>query len=313
MRDDEGARAKRGILWACLTAGLWGVLAILLKFTLRYVDALTIVWFRFTVAFAALIAIMSWRRPLLVREILRRPPPRAVLAGGLLGLNYYAFMKGVELTSPSNTQVLIQIGPMLLIVSGIALFGERLTGRQILGYGVAAIGFALFYRSQLARLADSPAAYNEGNLWIVCAAAAWVGYAVLQKTLVQRFEPQQLNLIIYLVPALLFIVPAQPSTLSHLSPGILVLMVFLGFNTLVAYGALAEALKLAPINIVSTIITLNPLITLSGMAVLEAMAVTWVDPEPLSTVSYLGAGIVLSGALLVVAQSASRRPASGAR
>lgn len=280
------------------------MLAIALKYTLRYVDPITIVWFRFTLAFTALLALMAWRRPSLTRDILTRPPLLALLGGFLLGVNYYAFLKGVDLTSPSNTQVLIQLGPMLLIVSGIAVFGERLTRRQITGYAVAAVGFAMFYRSQLAHLADSADDYNEGNLWIVAAAVSWVGYAVVQKILVRRYEPQQLNLLVYLVPAALFAVPAEPTALSGLSPGLWVLMVLLGLNTLIAYGALAEAFKLAPVNIVSTIITLNPLITLSAMAVLEALAVTWIAPEPLTTISYLGAGVVLTGAILVVAQRA---------
>jgi drug/metabolite transporter (DMT)-like permease len=308
--NETTASIRRGIAWACLTASLWGVLAIALKFTLRYVDAMTIVWFRFTLAFGALLAIMAWRRPRLTRAILTRPPPLALLGGFLLGVNYYAFLKGVDLTSPSNTQILIQLGPMLLIVSGIVVFGERLTRRQIIGYAIAAVGFAMFYRSQLSHLADSADDYNEGNLWIVAAAVSWVGYAVIQKMLVQRYEPQQLNLIIYVVPAMLFAIPAEQSALSNLSPGLWVLMVFLGLNTLIAYGALAEALKLAPVNIVSTIITLNPLITLSCMAVLEAMAVSWISPEPLTTISYLGAGVVLTGAILVVAQRASERVAA---
>ena len=293
--------ARRGVAYACLTASLWGVLAIALKFTLRHVDPFTIVWFRFTLAFGALLVLLSRTRPGAATEILRRPPPRALLAGGLLGVNYLTFMKGVELTSASNTQVLIQTGPMLLVVAGLVLFRERLSRRQILGYAIAACGFGLFYRSQLAALLSAPASYHEGNAWIGVAAVSWVGYAVLQKSLIGRWTPQQLNLIIYIVPAVLLVVPATPSVLAEWSAGIWVLMLCLGLNTLVAYGALAEAFKLAPVNVVSTIITLNPIITMASMAILQVLAVSWIEPEPITAIAYVGAGVMLSGVLLVVA------------
>ncbi len=300
-----GPGPSRGIAYACLTATLWGVLAIALKYTMRHVDPFTVVWFRFSVAAIALMVLLSRARPGAVWAIVRRPPWRAVLAGALLGVNYYAFMKGVELTSPSNIQVLIQTGPMMLVVAGLLVFGERLTRRQVLGYAVAAAGFALFYRSQLAALLSAPSSYHAGNAWIALAAVVWAGYAVLQKGLVAHWSPQQLNVIIYAVPALLLAPLSTPSAMMDWSPGIWVLMACLALNTLVAYGALAEAFKLAPVNAVSMIITLNPIITMGCMAALNAMAVSWVDPEPLTATAYAGAAVMLTGALLVVIRGTS--------
>ena len=43
-----------GVVYACITAVLWGFLAIGLKAALQFTDALTVVWFRFTLAFVVL-------------------------------------------------------------------------------------------------------------------------------------------------------------------------------------------------------------------------------------------------------------------
>jgi hypothetical protein len=51
-----------------------------------------------------------------------------------LAANYYGFIEGVNLTSPSIAQVFIQLGPVLLAVSGFAFFHEKVSLRQVAGH-----------------------------------------------------------------------------------------------------------------------------------------------------------------------------------
>ncbi len=66
------------------------------------------------------------------------------------------------------------------------------------------------------------------------------------------------------------------------------LLIYLGLNTVLAYGSLALAIKLTEATRVSVIITLNPIITFVTMAILTRMEVSWIEPESFSMLSFSG-------------------------
>ncbi|HRV90497.1 MAG TPA: DMT family transporter, partial [Prolixibacteraceae bacterium] len=107
---------SKGIWYAVITALFWGVLAVALKVAVRRVDAATIVWFRFTLAFLPLLVWSFFRNPSQLR-LLVRPPLLLVIATLALAWNYLAFNLGVEYTTPGNAQLFIQTGQILLAVS----------------------------------------------------------------------------------------------------------------------------------------------------------------------------------------------------
>jgi len=297
----QGDHRIRGLLFACATAALWGVLAIVLRYSLRIADVATIVCFRFLFAFAALAAL----RPAHLRTLVR-PPPLGLLAALLLASNYYTYFKGIELTNASSAQVLIQVAPLMLAVIGVMFFRERLRTPQRVGFAVALIGFALFYRDQIAVASRT---FDMGVGSIAVAATTWAAWAGFQKHLTQEgHAPQALNLLTYGVAGLLFVPLADFSRLAQADALGWTVLAFLGANTLLAYGALGEALKDAPANQVSIVITLNPLITLATMALLGALEVSWIAPEPVHALGYLGAAFMLSGVILVVRHRPAPRP-----
>lgn len=133
-----------GLLCATTTALCWAVLAIGLKYALQFADSGTIVWFRMIVASLLLVTYYLIKKPDHLK-ILKQLPMLGVVAGLCLSANYYGYMKGVELTSPSNAQIMIQMAPMSLILIGIFYFRERPSPLQGLGFGLAALGFSLFF------------------------------------------------------------------------------------------------------------------------------------------------------------------------
>ena len=288
-----------GILYAATTAFFWGFLAIFIKVTLNSVSPIIVVWFRFCIAFAFLFIYFSARdRQKLT--ILIKPPFMLILAALSLTVNYIGFANGIHFTSPTNAQIFIQIGPITLAIVGIAIFKERLSLRQFLGFVVAICGLIFFYREQIKNLLGSEDIYFKGVSWLVLAGIAWTGYASLQKKLVQKFHAQQLNLIIYGLPMIILLPFIDFSSFATFSPGLWVLLVFLGINTLVAYGCLAEAFKYTEANKISVIITLNPIITFVTMAILSSMDLDWIDAEVITIYSIIGAVFVLFGAIMVV-------------
>jgi drug/metabolite transporter (DMT)-like permease len=282
-----------------ITAVLWGILAIVLKYALQRFSASTIIWFRFTFSFVFLTGYYLVHRPRFF-EILIRPPFLGIVAGIAMACNYFGFTTGVALTSPSNAQILIQISPLLVAVVGVIYFKERLSLLQKSGFGIATGGFLLFYWDQLHHLVISTQQFGRGNLWIIFAGITWTLFAVCQKLLVRNWTPQQTNLLIYLVAAMIFSPMADFHEFQGLGIADWLTLTFLGANTLIAYGTLGEALKLLPANQVSAIIVLNPLITLVLVGILSNWRLSWLASENTTLLGYAGALLLLAGVGLVV-------------
>lgn len=289
----------KGVLFASVTAFFWGFLAIALKVASGIMDPLTIVWFRFLVAFLILLVYFSFTHPEYLK-ILKKPPLYIVIASMGLGINYLAFLYGLKLTTPATAQIIIQIGPIFLGIVGLVIFKERISRRQAAGFFIAGIGMVIFYRERISRLVAQEDLFNMGVLWIVVAAMAWVTYATMQKMLVKSYPAQQLNLFLFGLPILLFLPFIKPAGFIGLTAGNWLLMIYLGLNTLIAYGSLAMAFKYLEANKVSVIITMNPIVTFIIMGVLLYFEVTWIEPEILSPWGMIAAVIVLTGAVLAI-------------
>lgn len=288
----------KGILSVCVTALLWGFLAIVVEVALRFIDAQTMVWFRFAFAATVLLLYFVFRKPNDLKSILKKFPPALLLAGICLGFNYYGYAKGLDYTSPSTTQVFIQMGPIMLAIVGVVFYKEKFNTKQLVGIIIAFCGLVLFYFNQLKVMVDE--SFNLGFLLIVFAAVSWVVYAINQKKLVKQYNTQLLNLFIYLIPALFYTPVANFSVFGNLNINQWLIMIFLGANTLLAYGFLAVALKHIEAYKVSIIITLNPIITVVVMSILYRMQVSWIQGEQLEPLSALGAILLLGGAVMSI-------------
>ncbi len=289
----------KGVLYAVITAVLWGILAVALKVAGDEVEAPTIVWFRFSLAFLPLLAWHIIKKPRELR-ILYKPPVILVIASITLAYNYIGFMWGVNYTTPSNAQLFIQTGPILLTFAGVIFFKEVISKRQLVGFIITFFGFYLFYNQQISALTSGENLYMKGVLLTLSGAIAWTVYAVLQKKLVVHFSSLTLNLFLFGLPTLLYLPFVKFSDLAHLSPVMWAIMIFLGMNTLIAYTTLSVSLKYLEAGKVSIIIILNPLITFVIMAILTNMEVTWIKGENFTLLSVIGAVIVIAGAILVI-------------
>ncbi len=290
----------KGLVYAGITSGLWGFLAVALKIALKYFDPYTIVWFRFFIAFNVLVMYYSLVKPAWLK-ILYKPPTLLVGAALLLSYNYIGFMQGVNYAGPGIAQVLIQAGAIALGLVGFLFFKEKINLIRGIGFIITGIGFGLFYSQQLKEFVINEAVLNRGVIWTLSAAFAWTGYAVIFKVLVKKWPSQQLNLFLYGLPVLLFIPFADFSLFLCNYPWyIWVLMVFLGLNTVVAYGSLSLALKYAEANRISIVITLNPIITFIILEGLLFLNIKWIEISLFTALAYLGAFLVIAGAILAV-------------
>lgn len=290
---------RKGSLYAVAAALLWGFLAIALKVLTGVLDPVTVVWFRFATAFLilALWTLIFRRKDF---EIFRRPPHLLFLGALFLGLNYLGFISGVKYVSPTTSQIFIQIGPVTFAMAGIVLFREMLSWKHIVGFLLVIAGMFLFYSEQLRALGGGGEDVTKGLLLVLGGGISWAAFAVVQKKLLKSVEANQLNLFIYAACALVLLPMANFSRLGELTPGLWIVLVYTGLNTVLAYGSLALAIKWTAAARVSVILTMNPIITFVVMVIVGRMDVSWVEAESFTLLSLSGAAVVLAGAVLVI-------------
>lgn len=288
----------KGILYAAITALFWGFLAIVLKIIANDVEPATIVWFRFLLAFLVL---AGWQasKDKGAFKLLLKPPPLLIIATLALSWNYISFMMGIHYTTPSNAQLFIQFGPILLAVAGLVFFREKINKLQIIGFVIAILGMVFFYRDQLLAFFDAQKNYNLGVVYILTSAVAWATYAILQKKLVVKYSTESLNLFTFGLPIFLYLPFVNFGSLLNLNWVIWLLLMFVGLNTLFSYTFLSMALKNTEANKVSVILIINPIITFITMGILTQLNVGWIQHERFSVVTIFGTLFVISGAMLV--------------
>ena len=172
--------------------------------------------------------------------------------------------------------------------------------KHVVGFLLVLSGIGLFYSEQLRDLTGTGENFTLGMLLVLGGGLSWAIFATMQKALVRKLHPNQLNLFIYGFCAIALIPLVQFSKFQGLTATNWFLLFYLGLNTVLAYGSLALAIKLTEATRVSVIITLNPIITFVSMAILTQMNVPWIEPESFSILSFLGALTVLGGAILVI-------------
>jgi len=297
---------RKGILYALVTASFWGFMAIVLKVITYELPPVTVVWFRFFFAFLVLGTwTLIWRRGDF--RIFRRPPWLLVLAALFLALNYTGFIAGIKYVTPSSSQIFIQIGPVSFALAGILVFKEHVNWKHIVGFIFVLAGMALFYWEQLTDLSTASQNLTLGMFLVLGGGLAWAGFTTSQKYLLRKVPPNQINLFVYAACSMGLLPLVSFSKLEGLSTVNWIILVYLGLNTVLAYGSLALAIKYTEAARVSVIITLNPIITFASMIILTRMQVSWIEPEAFTRMGQLGAVSVIGGAVVVISAGWKKR------
>jgi drug/metabolite transporter (DMT)-like permease len=289
-------RWRLGLLLALATAACWATLPIALKVSLEVVDPLTLTWFRFLVAALLMGAWLAARGKLgAYRTLDRRRWGLLAVAATMLVGNYVLYLLGVQFTTPGNAQVLIQLAPLLMALGGIVVFGERFAWGQWLGLAIIVGGLGLFFADQWTGGGDVPRDYLLGSLLVVIAAVVWAVYALAQKQLLLALDSPSILWVIYVAATACLWPFAKPSTLAGLDAAHATMLVYCALNTLVAYGAFAEALAHWQASRVSAVLATTPLLCLAAVAAVHAFWPAWIAPEAVGPLGYAGAIAVVVG------------------
>jgi drug/metabolite transporter (DMT)-like permease len=278
---------------------MWGLLPLAMWLLVPALDAFTITWCRFLVAGVVLGAVLGrsgslpspWRMP--------APLPLLVLVAIVgITINYTLFVAGVRLTSPAIAQVVTQLASLFLLLGGLVVFGERFGRVQWLGFLVLLAGLGLFFNRRLPLLFLDLGGLGLGVLLLLIGALSWACYGLAQKRLLRALSSAQTLWLLYVGGALLLTPLVHPARLQQLDHAQAWALAFCCCNTLIAYGAYAEAMQLGEVARVSATITVSPLFTLLGGVLAPAWLPAFAVSARPDALTLLGACAVVSGSAL---------------
>lgn len=292
------AKWKLGFAMAMTTAVLWGMLPIALKVALTGMDAVTITWWRFAFSMVGLGAFLWWRGEMPQVARTDRAAWRLLgLALVMLLANYVLYLVALDHTSPSVTQVVIQLAPLLLLLGGVFVFKEHFAPLQWLGFAVLGTGLLLFFNRRLPELLRPTEGLGLGVLLIVIASCAWAVYGLAQKSLLRHWSSRQVLWMLYAGATAALLPFSAPLAVTTLDPLQLGMLAFCCVNTVLAYGAFGEALHHWDVSRVSAVLSTAPLFTICAMWAIDRAGLGLVPPEGLNSLSILGALAVVGGSM----------------
>lgn len=307
----NSGRWRLGLSLALVTVSFWGVLPIALTVALQAIDPYTVTWFRFLVAFGLLALFLKLRGQFPAWKTLKAARLELLaIATVFLAANYLLFVLGLVNTSPANSQVIIQLSPVFLTMGGLVIFKERYARSQWIGLGLLIAGMSLFFNDQLRELAVASPNYLFGSGILVLAAAAWAVYALAQKQLLQQLPSATVMLVIYGGSALLFTPFSSPEQLFNLTPFQWGMLIFAALNTLLAYGAFAEALDHWESSRVGAVISLTPIVTLGAVSIAAKLLPGSIAAEQITRFGFAGAVLVVAGSFTIASGQRQSAPKS---
>jgi drug/metabolite transporter (DMT)-like permease len=291
-------RWKLGLALSLITVATWGVLPVFLRLLMESLDLGTITWYRFMMAgaFTAGLLIRAGNLPNL-RKVTRAQWGLFVIAAAGLCGNYVLFLLGLERMGAASAQVVIQLGPLFLLLGGLVVFGEPFSRRQGIGVVVFVCGMGMFFNQRLGELFSGGSDYGIGALLIVAAAGAWSCYALAQKQLLHSYSSSQILLLLYATAVLVYTPKASPMTVRDLGGFEIFLLLFCGANVIIAYGCFTEAMAHWEASRVSATLALVPLVTLVFMELCERFMPRISSAEDLNAIGWLGAVLVVGGSM----------------
>lgn len=285
-----------GVALSLSTAIMWGLLPVSIAPIIGPVDPITITFYRLSGGGALLLALIFYQKRWDVKaNFTLENFPYLALAVIMLAGNYYWWLIGLEYTSPSTAQVMIQLAPMMLSLGSIWLFKESFSRKQLIGLIIFFIGLLLFFNVKLTTLFNDLTRYSTGVLYLLVAAITWAIYGLAQKRLLRDFGALELIFIILIFAAMLFLPFSTPNQAFVLDSVMTGLLVFGGINTAVAYGSFTAAMHYWETPRVSAVIAIVPVLTLSFGYLQQWLWPELLPPEPINNLSIFGAIIVVVG------------------
>jgi drug/metabolite transporter (DMT)-like permease len=196
------------------TSVVWGLSFLSIKVAVAQIPPTTLALARFVIASVVLMALLRIQEP--KTHLKKRDVPRILLAGFVGVTLYFLFENnGIKLTSASAASIIVATIPILTLVAGALVHGERLTRWKIAAAVISFAGVYLVVGANFAALGNADDLW--GSLLMLGAAASWVLYCFLSRPLSREYS--NLALVTYQsVLATLTLVPLSLLELRQWRP-----------------------------------------------------------------------------------------------
>lgn len=219
-------------------------------------------------------------------------------------INMLFFFKGLSLSTPINSSVIVTLSPILVLILAAILIKEKITPLKIVGIIVGLTGaltLILFSNQHTTNAPNVPL----GNVFFIVNACSYGLYLILVKPLTSKYHPFTLMKWLFLIS----IIINFPITISEFSE---VEWTSLPFNAIWKFGFVVLgttfatyllnifALKELSASTISAFIYLQPLI-----AIIFAVST---GADTLDTVKIIAALLVFGGVYMVTKKAKTSKP-----
>jgi drug/metabolite transporter (DMT)-like permease len=191
-----------------LAVVFWGLNLTVVKVALEHLHPHAFNSLRLSGSALVLFVILAVRRESLR---LSRRDLAAVIVLGILGNFCYQvlFIRGISLTSASNTSLILATSPIFIALIGTAFGIERLSWPAWVGIVISFLGLYLVISRQAGGFHLSGAGF-KGDLTILAANVFWATYTVFSKPLLERMSPLKFSTLTLASGSAVYLVFAAP-------------------------------------------------------------------------------------------------------
>jgi len=277
---------SRGIWYGVAAYCIWGTFPLYWRL-LRHVAPLHVLGQRIVWSFLLLAAVLLILGR--ARQTLAAMRPRIValysVAAVLIAINWYLFIFAVAVGRVLETSLGYFITPLVNVVLGVAVFGERLRPPQWFAVALAAAGVAYLTH-----------AYGAVPWVALGLAASFGGYGLVKKKApLGPMDGLTLETAVLFLPAVAAVVAARPESGSFTGydAGTYALMVGGGFITTLPLLLFAASVRRIPLSVVGLLQYISPSIQfILGVFVLR---------EPFHRTQLVGFGLVWAALVVFTA------------
>ncbi len=287
-------------------AALWGGLYVVSKWGFDAVPPLTLAFARVSIGALALVVVVRLVYP--ESSVSRRDLLGFVGLGAVVAASIATQFLGTDLTTASQGSLITVLTPVFTVMLGVTLLGERLSGKLLVGIGLATVGTVVVLSGQY-DLTELTGAATTGVTMLLLASATWAVYTVWGKPLIDRYSALETAAYssVAAVPILALFVPYEVATTGvspwtiEVTPGLIVAVLYLGVGgTAAAWYLWYKGMEYVDASVISAFFFAQPVVgALFGAVFLG---------EDLGSRFLLG-GVVMAVGVYLVATTRSERSA----
>ncbi len=302
MTDNRPAAGKAAYAYLVAATSIWGSLYVVAKIVLATVPPFTVLFFRYLVAFAALLSLVKLRKGTRRAPLLPRAGDyRYLFIVGVLGyaLSIGFQLVGTKLAGASTASLINSMNPVFITVFALFILGERFTARKGIAVAAAVSGAALILGGAKEGGSAAGIAFSAGSVTL------WSFSSVFVRRITAKYDP----IIVTLWGVAVALVFAFPTALVELAlvphgpvlaPANIAAFLYLGVVcTAVSHALWNKSLSMLEASTCSLFYPIQPLVSVSLGVLLFS--------ERIDAAFAVGAALIVGGILFAVTADRRRR------